>query len=521
MLKSDSLVQRIPYTIWRYGIALLNVAVALGITHSIERYTTLRTPLFFMAIILSAWFGGKGPGLLAVVLSTVLVDYYFAPGDETPVISTDSRPFILLFSVSSLLAWWVSLQRRKAEDALMVARDKLEERVEERTADLLRVSEELRAEIAERKRGEEALKERANLLDLTHDTVIVRDINNIITFWNRGAEEQYGLKREEAVGQESHRLLQTTFPKPLEEIVAELESTGRWEGELIHTRRDGTRVVVASRWALQLDDKGMPVGVLETNNDITERKRAEESLNKAQMELAHVSRLSTLGELTASIAHEVNQPLAAVVTNANASLRWLARTPPELEEARLAISRIVKEGNRAGDVITRIRALVKKSPPQKIILDSNDIVLEVITLSRSQISRAHISLRTHLAEGLPSVLADRVQLQQVILNLIINAIDAMKDVPEGHRQLLVSSQPDQSGGVLIAVEDSGHGLSQVNLDHLFEAFYTTKPDGMGMGLAISRSIIEAHGGKLLAITDLSQGARFELRLPASNSEITV
>ena len=186
----------------------------------------------------------------------------------------DGRPFILLFSLSGLLACWISVQRRKAEAALKEARDKLEVKVEERTSELRRMSEGLEAEIAERERGEDVLRQRANLLDLTHDTVFVRDASNVITFWNRGAERLYGWTREEAVGQVSHRLMQTTFPAPLENIMTELKSTGRWEGELIHARRDGTHVVVASRWALQLDDQGKPTGVLETNNDITERKRA-------------------------------------------------------------------------------------------------------------------------------------------------------------------------------------------------------------------------------------------------------
>src|SRR5882724_8056260 len=171
-------------------------------------------------------------------------------------------------------------------------------------------------------RGDAALRERANLLDLTHDTVFVRDINDVISFWNRGAEKLYGWTRDEAVGQVSHHLMQTIFPAPLAEITAELNSTGRWEAELIQTRRDGTQVVVASRWALQLDARGKPVTVLESNHHITERKRAEEALHKARAELAHVTRLATLGEMTASLAHEVNQPLAAVITNANACLRW-------------------------------------------------------------------------------------------------------------------------------------------------------------------------------------------------------
>src|SRR4029434_7595614 len=330
MSKLSSLAEIGPHAVWQYGLAVVSVTVALGITDWLEPYTTLRTPLFYIAIISSAWCGGMGPGLLAVVLSTLAVGYYFAPGGQTPVLSLDTLPFLLLFSLSGLIACWISVKRRRAEEALKRVRDELEVRVEERTSDLRRASEGLKAEIAERKRGEKALREKANLLDLTHDTIFVRDANNVITFWNRGAERLYGWKKEEAVGQISHHLMQTIFPAPLEKIMVELNSTGHWEGELIHALRDGTEVVVASRWALQLDERGQPIAILETNNDITERKRAEEALHRAQTELAHVTRVATLGEMTASIAHEVNQPLGEVVNNASACLRrrrWrLSRT---------------------------------------------------------------------------------------------------------------------------------------------------------------------------------------------------
>jgi PAS domain S-box-containing protein len=499
--------------VWQYGLAVVSVAVALGLTSALERYTTLRTPFFYIAIIISAWFGRMGPGLLAVVLSTLVLDYYFAPHGQTPALRIDSRPFILLFSLSALLACWITVQRRRAEDALKQAHDELEARIEERTSELRRASEELQAEIAERKRGEEALRERANLLDLTHDTVFVRNSNDVITFWNRGAEKLYGWTRDEAIGQVSHHLMHTMFPTPLAAITTELHGTGRWEGELLHTRRDGTQVVVASRWALRLDERGKPIAVLETNNDITERKRAEEILQKAQVELAHVTRVATLGEMTASIAHEVNQPLTAVITNANACLRWLARQSPDLAEARAAVERIIRDSHRASAVIGRIRALVKKAPPQKDWLNINDLILEVITLTRGEMHRRRVSLQTQLSDRLPLVRADRIQLQQVVLNLILNSLEAMNRISEEGRELGVSTERDGANGVLIAVRDSGAGLNPESLEHLFTPFYTTKPDGMGMGLAISRSIIEAHGGRLWASLNAPRGAVFQLTLP--------
>jgi two-component system, LuxR family, sensor kinase FixL len=519
-LKLAALAQRVSHPIWQYALAVASVAVALGITGVLEPRTTLRTPLFYIAIIISGWFGGMGPGLLSVVLSTLAIGYYFAPGQQPPVSNLDSRPFLFLFSLSGIIACWISVQRRRAEQALKRVRDELERRVEERTSDLRRASEGLRAEIAERKRSQDILRERADLLDLTHDTVFVRDINNVITFWNRGAEALYGWRREEAVGQLSHNLMQTVFPMPLEKIMEELKSAGRWEGELIHKRRDGTQVVVASRWALQLDDHGKTIAVLETNNDITERKLAEEALHKAQTELAHVTRVATLGEMSASIAHEINQPLGAVVNNASACLRWLAGQTPNLEEARKSAASIVRDGHRAGEIIGRIRALAKKAPPRKDWLDINETILEVIALARSEARNSRVSLQTQLSKDVPLILGDRIQIQQVILNLIINAIEAMSGTSDGPRELEVGSGKHEPRGVLVTVRDSGPGLDTKDLDHLFTAFYTTKPQGMGMGLAISRSIIEAHGGRLWAAANEHRGVTFQFMLPGDSEQLS-
>jgi C4-dicarboxylate-specific signal transduction histidine kinase len=314
--------------------------------------------------------------------------------------------------------------------------------------------------------------------------------------------------------------MQTKFPAPLKAINEELLSTGRWEGELVHTMRDGTPVRVASRWSLQRNEQGLPAAILETNNDITERKRAEEALQKAQAELAHVTRLTTLGELTASIAHEVNQPLAAIVTSSNTSLRWLASQPPNLEKTRQALGRIIKDGNRASEVISRIRALVKNAPPRKDWVDVNEIIVEVIGLARSEVNRNRIFLKSQLSSDLPLVLGDRVQLQQVILNLIINGVEAMGRLMEGPRELLVSSGKDKANGLLVAVRDTGVGIESANLNQLFDAFFTTKAEGMGMGLAISRSIIEAHGGRLWATANSPRGAVFQFILPTGDKSMS-
>jgi C4-dicarboxylate-specific signal transduction histidine kinase len=224
--------------------------------------------------------------------------------------------------------------------------------------------------------------------------------------------------------------------------------------------------------------------------------RASEALREAQTELAHVNRVTTMGQLAASIAHEVNQPIAGVVTNADAALRWLGHRPPDLEKVQYSLDEIIKDGNRAGDVIGRIRALIKKLPPRKDCLEINEAILEVIALTHGEVVKNSVSLQTQLAAGLPLIQGDRVQLQQVILNLIINAVEAMNGVSEGSRELLIGTGKDGSSGVLVAVQDSGPGLNPESFDRLFDAFYTTKPGGMGMGLSICRSIVEAHGGRI-------------------------
>jgi NO-binding membrane sensor protein with MHYT domain len=244
-----------------------------------------------------------------------------------------------------------------------------------------------------------------------------------------------------------------------------------------------------------------------------ERKRAEEALRQAQSDLAHVTRVTTLGELTASIAHEVNQPLAAVVTNAEACLRWLDRGTPNLDEARRALERIIEDGNRAGEVIRHLRALSSKTETEKAPLDINDVVNEVIALVQHQLLSHRVSLRTELAPALPMVLADRVQLQQVIINLVINGIEAMQPVTDRPRELVIRSHLVEAQQVLVVVKDCGVGISAENADQLFNAFFTTKSSGMGMGLSICRSIIEAHGGRLSGSGDVGPGATFQFALP--------
>jgi PAS domain S-box-containing protein len=493
----------------------------------------------------------------------------------------------------------------------------------------------------------DAHAEQVRLLDLTHDSVFVRDANDVITFWNGGAQELYGWTRDETAGRTTHDLLQTKFPVSLDEITQVLLRTGHWEGELVHTKRDGTRIEVASRWSLQRDPNGRPIGTLETNNDITHRKRAEEALrhiqatylaeaqklsgtgsfgwnvmtgelfwseetfrifeheptlqpsveavmrrvhpddaamvqhmidraakeklgfdfehrllmpdgsvkhlrivasmvcdepgalqfvgavmditaarhaqeqlHQAHTELAYVTRVMTLGELTASIAHEVNQPLAAIVTNGEASLRFLGRDPPHLDEVRDAVRRMIADGKRASEIVQRIRALIRKTEPQSAPVDLNGVIRESVSLAQREVATQRVTLGLELRPGLPAILGDWVQLQQVIINLIFNGIQAMAAVDDRSRELVIRSYRDDGGQVLVSVQDSGIGIDPRNANRLFDAFFTTKPDGMGMGLAICRTIIEAHGGRLWASSNGGPGATFQFSLPAMREDVS-
>ncbi len=895
----------------RYAVAVLCVTAAVILALWLRPVVLGGAQLLLVAILITGWVSGLRPALVAWGLAMLAFDYYFTPPFDSLKIEVAEAPRLMLFVLVAAFMATMSAARRRAENSLNSAREELEVRVRDRTADLQRTNERLHVAVAEavaaqqrfrdlvnsvegivweadattfqflfvsnqaerilgepvarwlseptfwkdhlhpddrewavsfrdratgekrdhdfeyrmiaadgsvvwlrdlvtvvvdeeraarlrgvmvditgRRRAEAALREQAGLLDLTHDTIFVRDMNDVITYWNRAAEELYGWTAADAVGSIPHRLMQTVFPAPLEQIRAELLGAGRWEGELVQTRADGSRVVVASRWSLQRDEEGRPRAILETNNDITKRKEAEarlreseqryryifdstgvsiweedfsqvkvaidelrsrgvrdfreyfaahpefvqqaitmvrivdvndvsvklfaaeskdellvslhkvfvpetqevflreliaiaegrtsfeaetvlqslkgdtltalftitfpqpsarfdrvlvtitditerkraeyltgqvfesspdrvsiigrdyryqrvnpvferfwrvpaekavgmhvadllgmevfedkvrpsldrcfagedvsyaewfatalgrrhmaisysplrpdserveavlvigrdltehmlasEALHQAQAELAHVTRVTTLGELAASIAHEVNQPLAAIVADANASLNWLAGATPELEMVRDALDAIVKDGLRAADVIQRIRQLATKTDPRRATVDINDVIRDVAALVRTEVLRHQVSLRVELAPAMPLVLADRVQLQQVIINFVMNGIEAMASVEDRPRELVVRSGPHDGDDVLVAVQDAGVGIDPKNVDQLFSAFFTTKPGGMGMGLSISRSIIEGHGGRLWATPNPNHGVTFHFALP--------
>ncbi len=375
MSRSNPLLWPKPHAIWSYGIAVLSVAAALIISWWPALHLgDAPVSLFLCAVMLSAWFGGVGPGLLATAVSALAFYYYFLPPTHSFGAKPEEIPRLVIFTLSALFVGSLSAAERSALESLRRTRD------------------------------------------------------------------------------------------DLRKTVQELQSTN----EALHA-------------------------------ESLERKHAEEARREAQAELARVSRVTTMGELTASLAHEVNQPIAAAVTNANTCLRWLTRDHPDLEEAREAASRIVKDATRAAGIISRVRLLFKKGTSQRELADVNEIIREMIVLLRSEATRYNITVRMELA-------------QQVLMNLIVNSIDAMKEV-DGARELAVKSQRTEKEEVLVSVSDTGVGLPPQKADQIFNAFFTTKPHGTGMGLRISRSIVESHGGRLWAAANSPRGASFCFTLP--------
>ena len=392
--------------------------------------------------------------------------------------------------------------------------------------------DDLKFEVAEREKAEAEVRELARGLEAKIRRLVEANVVGIV-MWNlegaiTAANEAFLHMVQYAREDITSGRVRWTDLTPAEwrghdeRGVAELKASGILRPfEKEYFRKDGSRVPVLLGGALF--EGGGNEGVAFVL-DLTEQKRAQErlraserSLRQAQGELAHVNRVTTMGQLAASISHEVMQPIAAAIMNARTALRLLGSQPPDVEQVRQALGRIVDEGNRATNVVDRIRALIKKTPPRKDDLKINEAIREVVALTQGEVATHGVSVETQLTEGLPLIQGDRVQLQQVIINLIINAIEAMGGVGKGSRALLISTAQEASGGVRVSVQDSGPGLDVEGLDRLFDAFYTTKPGGMGMGLSICRSIIEAHGGRIWACRNVGPGATFQFTLPVASA----
>jgi C4-dicarboxylate-specific signal transduction histidine kinase len=381
-----------------YVVAALSVGIAVVITLELGSVIKHSSTLFFCSVMLSSWYGGLWPGVFAALLSVVALDYYFIVPLYALGISLEEAPDIIVFVTTALFIGWLSGDQKRAQELLSQARDELDAKVQERTAELKRANEQLQLEIAE-------------------------------------------------------------------------------------------------------------------------REAAQEGLIRAQAEIARIARITTMGELAASIAHELNQPLGSIVTSGDACLRWLAAKPPNLDEARQAVEAIIRDGTRASSVLVRIRGLLRRGERVRERLDINDVIREVISLLDSELRRNGASVQTEMPRKLPPVVVDRVLLQQVILNLIMNAMEAMRVVGNRARVLGIRTQEQHSGSIVVLVQDSGVGIDPEHLSRMFEAFYTTKAQGIGMGLTISRSIIETHGGRLWAVANDGPGSTFCFTLPVAGGKM--
>jgi C4-dicarboxylate-specific signal transduction histidine kinase len=391
MSKSDRL-QTLLRPLSSYALAVISVGIATVITLELGGAIRHTATLFFCSVMLSSWYGGLWPGFFAALLSIVALDYYFIPPLYALGIGLEEAPDVIVFVATAFFISWLNGNQKQAKESLRQARDELDAKVRERTAELKSANEQLQSEIVE-------------------------------------------------------------------------------------------------------------------------REAAQEGLSRAQAQIARIARITTMGELAASIAHELNQPLGSIVMSGDACLRWLAAKPPNLAEVRQAVQAIIRDGTRASAVIVRTRGLLRRGERLRERLGINDVIREVIGLSEGELRRNEVFLRTDLPENLPPVVVDRVLVQQVILNLIMNAIEALRAVRDRTRLLHIRTEEQSSGNIVVLVQDSGVGVDPEHSSRMFEAFYTTKAEGVGMGLTISRSIMEAHGGRIWAVANEGAGSTFCFTLP--------
>lgn len=493
-----------------YGYGPVLVAAATGLTLLIGS-NELVTPPYFLAVIFAAWFGGFGPGLLTAVVATQAVNYFFLPPRYTFTFDFAELPPLAMFLVIAATVSWFTSQRRRAQEEL--AKSELRYRnifaamaVSFWDLDFTGVGNMLRQWKASGVTDlREFLKENPALVREALKATVALDVNE------KSVRLFRGKSRAELLGSIDRYWPPQSEWVYAESVIAAVSGKPYYEEECTLLADDGTPLEVLFTVAFPTGAVGrgrILVGIV----DMSERNRARDALAQVQAELAHAARIATLGELTASIAHEINQPLAAIVTSGEASLRWLGRPQPDVGEIKSGIDRMIADGKRAAAIIGRIRAMASKRATERVRLKPNELIADAAALLTREIAAHGVTLRFEFAPGPPEIEGDRVQLQQVFVNLLVNAMQAMA---QSHRRELVVRTHGGNGVVAFEVDDSGPGIAPAALPGLFKAFNSTKLNGMGLGLSLCRSIVEAHGGEIALAEKPAPGARFRFTLPAA------
>jgi PAS domain S-box-containing protein len=478
----------------RYGLAIASFGVALGLALLAQRYGfhNVEVPLLLFAVAVTTWYGGPGAAALAVVLSMAFFDYFFTEPRYTFYVTSSDIPYFVVFISFALLVAWFSTVRRRVEGDLRQARDHLQIEVAERT-------------------------QQASLLNLTHDSIFVRDMDFAITYWNLGAQELYGWAAEDAIGKHSNELLQTVFPAPLEEVHAELLRTGRWAGELKRTTAQGTTVVVAARYALRRDEQAQPVAILETSNDITQRKRREEEIQRLNQELAKRSmELEAINKELEAFAYSISHDLRAPLRHMAGYTELLQKRASSVldDKSNHYILMMLDSAKRMGNLIDDLLAFsrIGRAETQKTLVSLEQLVREALTEVRQDAEGRNIAWKVG---SLPDFYGDRSMLRLVLVNLISNAIKFTRTRPQP--EIEIGYADGNTDDLVIFVRDNGVGFDMRYANKLFGVFQrlhqASEFEGTGIGLATVQRIIHRHGGKVWAEGVVDGGATFYLSAP--------